>query len=108
MLGNGMRDRQITFQVGTDGKDAVGAKTITWANVDTDPTPWACVVPLSGREMEKAGHIMSEDVRKFTVLYRTDITVKHRILFEGKTFAITRIDTLGRYEELAITAKAVA
>lgn len=106
-LDNGQRDRQITLQVLTTGKDAAAAKTESYADAGTDPTPWAKVTPVNGREMVAAGHKMSEDVRKFITLYRTDIGVKDRIVFEGKNFDIVRVETLGRYEETCFTAKAV-
>lgn len=106
MMPSGMRDRLITFQMAATVKDSEAGTTTAW--VDLTEQSWANERPLKPQEVMAGNHVMTDDVRMFTVLHRTDVVPGMRISHDGLHFEIIgRPIELGRREELQITAKAV-
>ena len=64
---------------------------------------------LKSREsfIDEAQRVTLIDTCVFTIRYRTDITERNIILYDGKIWDIAGIKTLGRREGLAITAVSV-
>lgn len=103
----GKLDRRITFQTLTDGQDAAGGITEAWANLVTNPTVWAYVHPLTGREFFAAQQVNAEIDTVFEVRYRSDITPKMRIVHDSKNYDIREIKEIGRRNGLEILARAI-
>lgn len=49
---------------------------------------WADVVAVSAREFIAAQAVQSSVTTRITIRYRSDVTNKHRILFDGRIFNI--------------------
>lgn len=97
-------DKRITIQSRTEAQDSTtGETTYTWADVDT---VWAEVQELRGREYFAARQVQSDIGVKFTIRYRSDVTVLNRISYGSRTYNIRHIATLGRKYGLEIFADA--
>lgn len=105
MLAAGTLDRRITLQQATEGKDAAGGVTLTWADL---ATVWARVAPAGGREVNTAAQEASFADTKFTVRYRPDVTPggKMRILFDARVYDILSVSEPVRRESVEILAQA--
>lgn len=103
----GKLDRQITFQALTEVKDAMGGITETWANLATDPTVWAEKRDMAGRETWASQQYNAEIDTVFIVRYRSDITPKMRIAYDGRYYNIEAIKEFGRRDGLEIMAGTV-
>ena len=69
-------------------------------------TVWAAIANLHGREYFAAMAVQAENTVKFTVRYLEGIDQNMKILFQGKTYAITAIDNIkykNRYLEIQAT-----
>ena len=72
--------------------DGEGGWIEGWA--DLDPPDWAIsITPATARDMERvaAGTVITSATHLITGRWRPDITLKTRILFEGRIFHITAI-----------------
>lgn len=103
----GKRDRRITFQALTDGQDALGGLTETWVNLATNPTVWAGMRQLTGREFFAAQQVNAEIDTIFEILYRSDLTPKMRIVYDSKNYDIREVKEIGRRKSLEILARAI-
>lgn len=101
----GRLDREITIERATDARGTSGAVTKTWATLATVP---AEVRPKRGREFFAAGQVAGEVDTVFRIYWRSDITVKDRISYGGRTYDITSLGEIGRKEVLEIMATARA
>jgi len=88
----------------TAGVDAMGGPTET---ASTLATVWASKRDLSGKEWFAAQQINTEITTVFTIRYRSDVTLKHSILYGSTTYNIHAIKELGREEGLEIMAGAL-
>lgn len=98
-------NRKITFRELTITQDPnTGEMLETWADF---VSVFAKVEPLVGREYLAAAAIQAEDLMKFTMRYRGDITPDMRIAFDSDEYDITSIQNIrsGNRETL-IYAKA--
>lgn len=97
-------DRLITIQTITQSKDETSGEAIrtpsTFAQV------WASVTPWQGREFTQAGQLSAEITTRFHIRYLDGLNPKMRIIHEGKTFEIFRIEPVGRGDRQNIYAKA--
>ena len=57
---------------GTPSRDAAGGEVISWSAV---ATVWAKEVPYSGREFMASGREHAERYTRFSIRYRSDISV---------------------------------
>lgn len=103
----GNLDRQITLQQVTTVQDAYGEEIETWADLSPDPTVWANVRPVRGRELEGKPGVIAEADTVFKIRHRTDLTRRMRISYNGDLYNIKSINELGRREGLEIFAIAV-
>lgn len=81
----GSLDQRVTLQSLSATTDAGGGRVETWAEV---ATIWAKVTPASGRERLETGQLESPAKYRVTIRRRTDITAKHRLLWQGKPLNI--------------------
>ncbi len=84
----GRMDRQITIQEDVGTQDGAGQPVPSWQNIATDPTVWAEYLPVSGVEFWNARQVNAEAVANFRIHYRTDVTRKMRLTFDGDTYDI--------------------
>ena len=84
----GLRRERIVVQVATPTVDAEGQPINSWATFDT---VWARAEFLSGRELEAMQKINSAIALNFTVHYRTDILVTHRVSWRSEFWNIEAI-----------------
>lgn len=104
----GALDRRISIQQATEVQDSVGQPIKTWADISGQPT-WAEVIPVGGSEIFQARQFGAETVKKFRIRYRTDITRKMRVVYDGDNYDITDAAEDRRFERrqyLLITATA--
>ena len=100
----GKLDRRITIQSLTQGSGSpYGEPTQTWT---TWATVWANVYSGGGREFEAARQITAEIDTQFQVRWIDGLTPTMRILYEGRTYDILRIQEVGRRERWNIWTKA--
>lgn len=107
----GELDRRITFQQNTPVQNELGEPVPGWANIATNPTVWAKVMPLSQRELVEAGAPRTHDDRAFIVRFRTDITETMRVVYDGKNYdveAVREATEYGRHVATRIIGRAVA
>ena len=102
----GRLDRRITFEEVSEVQSSSGAPAPTWAALATDPTVWAGVRDLNGDELYAARQVNAEITTRFTLRWRSDITRKMRINYEGKLYDIHHIAELPRRRGLQILAAA--
>ena len=97
-------DRRITIQNLTKGQGPVyGEPTQTyseWAAV------WACVTPWRGREFNEGGQITAEVDTKFHIRYLAGMSPTMRIIHDGLSYDIYRIEEVGRRDRLNVYGKA--
>ena len=97
-------NRQVTIQARSTSRDASGAQLTTWADVVKVN---ANIQALSGRELELAKAFSSEVGYQIDVRYRTGLTAKHRLLYQGQPFnihAVLDVDT--KHEVLQLMCSA--
>lgn len=92
---------KITIETAVLATDSTtGERTTTW---QTLAIVWATVTypsaEFSASENNSAGRLTAYTPVNFTIYYRTDITVKQRILWGGSYYAITRINIGGVRKE---------
>lgn len=89
----GRLNKKITIQQATDGRSTSGAVEPTWS---TYAVAWASVEPATGREFEDSDQVNAEASIKFRIRYKSGITNKMRISWDGRVFDITAV--LNQYE----------
>lgn len=105
MLPAGELDRRITLQQATEGKDAAGGLTLSWADL---ASVWAKVTPLGGREPFTAAQEAAFADTRFTIRWRSDVTpgAKMRVLHDGRTYDILAVFEPVRREVVDLLAQA--
>lgn len=92
----GKLDRRLTIlRFGEIGRDALNQPIEGYAAV---ATVWAQQRPVRGEERFEAQQVAASQVMTFHIRYRRDLTVKDRVLYDGRTFDITDIREIGRRE----------
>ena len=99
----GRLDRRIVIEVNTPTRSPSGEKVDSWATL---ATVWAEVRPLRGKEFFDAAAVQSEIDTKFRIRFRSDLTTKMRINYDGNLYDIHSIAELGRHAATEIMASA--
>ena len=99
----GPLDRRLTIQSLQTVLDGVGQPIETWSTV---ATVWGRIMPQPRGERFQAQQIVGHAMTTFRIRYRTGITVKHRVLFDGKTWDVSDIRLVGRKQALDLDASA--
>lgn len=111
MVAAGRMDRRITFQTFTESQDGAGEPVKTWANLATNPTVWAEVLPLAltmrsgGEEIFEADQVLAQAEARFRIRYRSDITTEMRVVHASENFDILSVAEIGRKEGVDIRAR---
>lgn len=79
---------KIAIQQITVTQDANGDTTKTWATVKS---PWADVMPVSGREYFNAKQHTSEISHTVTIRHDSSITPKMRVFYDSRYFDIEAV-----------------
>lgn len=99
----GKLDKRVTFQEIIIGQNASNEdEEIGWEDLFTT---WAQVEEKSGDEMYRADKLTDFKDSVFTIRYRTGITPKNRIVYNGFKWNILSILNGGRKGFLKITAE---
>ena len=95
----GRRRDLLTFQTATSTSDGQG-NVLSWSTLGT---AYGCVEALSGSEARQAEQLTGVLTTGITIPYRTDLSVKDRIVFGSRTLEIQAIqDMTGRHEDLRL------
>lgn len=97
-------DRSIDIQASTAVQNTVGEPILTWSNVAASVP--ARVMPTRGGERFTAQQVVGDAVVTFRIRYRTGLTVRNRLVYNGKNWDIRDIREIGRREGLEIDATA--
>lgn len=101
----GLLDRRITIQSLEVARDAVGGQVETWTTVVADLP--AQRMYIRGTELFAAQQLHKEEVRKYRIRYRSNISTTNRIIDGSDTLDILYVAELGRREGLEITARII-
>jgi SPP1 family predicted phage head-tail adaptor len=105
MSSSGQKQKRVTIQQATRSVDSQGGSAVTWS---TRCVVWAHERALNGREALAAQQVTAVLSSVWEVHYRTDISVKDRIVFEGRTLQIEAvIDPTDTRRELFLTCAEV-
>jgi SPP1 family predicted phage head-tail adaptor len=95
----GKMDSRITIQTLVESADAIGYLAQSWTDL---ATVWADVTPVSGTEVVRSERKVASRSARFYIRYRSDITPKHRISYDGEFYEIRYLREVGRSEGLEI------
>lgn len=98
-------DRRITVERASVATDNYGGETRTWAALGT---VWAQVLPISDGERWRAGEVAAHVTTRFRIRWGLGVTVRDRIVYEGRAYDIAGVKEIGRREGQEITASARA
>ena len=105
MMSIGDYKNLVTFQEPTRTPDGVGGYTEAWA--DLSPATWkVAIIPASAADLERVapGTVITQATSKVLGHYHPGVSTASRMLYNGKTYAITGamyVDTLPPTMELA-------
>jgi len=103
----GSMNKRVSVETITEGRDADGGITATWA---ADASRWASIRPLSGRELFEAQQVKSDVTHRFRIRapYSGLNPTDYRIVYSSRTFNILSIlDVLENGNELVLMCKEV-
>lgn len=100
----GRMDRRITIQQFTSAQNSAGEPIETWTAL---ATVWGSKMDITGRERFTSQQQLEEETTVFRIRYRSDVTVKMRLVCETKTYRIDAIAEMGRRRALDITGTAI-
>lgn len=92
--------KQIIVQVEQPTADGAGGYALAWAAV---ATVWAELTPLTGREINFAGHQEGRATHKIVIRWRKDLTLTTgmRLLYGARVFNIRSILNEGESDRQA-------
>lgn len=104
----GQMDRLITIQENVGTLDHNNQKVPSWQNVSTGPEVWAMKQEKTGNETYESDQLVAIQATFWTIRYRSDITPKHRIVYNGKNYDIlSQPVELGRQQYLEIKTELI-
>jgi len=98
-------DRRISVETKSTSLDANGDRVDTWTTI-LSSIP-ANVAPTGGKEFIRATRMFETASAVFMIRYRTNITQRDRILYNGRYYNIISIDEMGRKDGLLIVAESL-
>jgi SPP1 family predicted phage head-tail adaptor len=90
MQAGSLTQRVVIEQPGT-ARDDYGERPITWLPV---ATRWACITPLTGRELWNAQQVQPDVTHNVSLRYMRGITPKMRINYGGRILQILSVITV--------------
>ena len=104
----GRLDSRIVLKRRQAGANGFGEPLDEWTTL---ATVWAHVAPVSDGERWRAGETLAAKLCRFTIRWSTlaaAINPRDQIEYDGRTWDIQGVKTLGRREMIEITAAARA
>jgi SPP1 family predicted phage head-tail adaptor len=102
----GKMDRRVSLQRWTEtGRDPLNQPVYAWVEI---AEVWAQQRPVRGGERMAAQQQSGDKMMGFHIRYRTDLSVKDRVVFEGVSYEIQDLRELGRRVVTEIDAVGVA
>jgi len=104
MMKAGDLDRRITIEDQTITNSDSGEEIITWLPLIT---VWARKIEAKGAERFAGQELFGSAVKTFQIrwsIFSSQITTKHRLIYDGRTYDITDVREIGRREGLEIDA----
>jgi len=101
----------VTIQQLSTTQDAAGEEARVASNIATNPTVWADVRPAGGQERFVAGaeQVQAMITHRVTIRYRSDLTNKMIVIWDGKTLDIESIeDPSGKRQFTVLKCREVA
>jgi len=97
-----MLDEQIVIQTQTTTVDSYGAQVVTWTPLATE---FARIENVSTGNSENYNAGLETTLRRITatIRYRSDLTEKMRVVYDGGTYDILVIQKLGRNRFAVLT-----
>lgn len=90
----GKLDRRLTvLRFGETGRDALNQPIEGFSPV---ARVWAQQRPIRGEERFEAQQVAASQVMTFHIRYRKDLTVKDRVLYDGREWDIKDVREIGR------------
>lgn len=86
-------DRLVALQSQAQGVAANGERTGSWS---TYASVWAEMREISGREVIASGTDQAQKQVIFFIRYRSDVTERHRMSYDGDFYDIENIREIGR------------
>lgn len=84
----GQLDQRITFRRATEVSDGYGGKTVTWADLPTNPTVWARIIPQRQTEGLQNDRMTATAGVVVRIRNRQDLTEKDAFVWNGTTYNI--------------------
>lgn len=101
----GELDREISLIKEIIVDDAANAGSNNgWELVDENPVVKARKKELAGKEVVVGDRLTYVQATIWTIVYRTDLTTRNRVVFKGKPYEITAITEEGREQYLHLYA----
>jgi SPP1 family predicted phage head-tail adaptor len=88
-------NRRITIQTFTPTRDSLGAEIETWSTL---AEIWAQVTNVAGGEIYAADKILSQTTHRITIYYRSDLTAKMRVVYNGTAYDVLMVQENGLRE----------
>jgi SPP1 family predicted phage head-tail adaptor len=102
----GKMDRRVSLQRWTEtGRDSQNGPIYTWVEI---AEVWAQQRPVRGGERLAAQQQTGDKMMGFHIRYRSDLSVKDRVVMDGVAYQIQDLRELGRRVVTEIDAVAVA
>lgn len=101
----GERNCRLTIKALSTTDDAIGQPS---GSETTIATVWGKRQQNRAREVFATGRELDEQIETFTVLYRSDITSKHVLYWQGVRHEIQNVLVTGNREELDLICRKVA
>jgi SPP1 family predicted phage head-tail adaptor len=98
----GRLDRRITIQKQSVSQSDSGQEVIAWVDL---AIVWAELLPVRGGERYAAQQLVGKAITTFSFRWSTtvrEITVKHRVVYDGREFDIVDVREPKRREEIQI------
>jgi SPP1 family predicted phage head-tail adaptor len=101
----GKLDRRVTIQVRVQQTGTDGFVTESWVDLFS---VYAARENVAASRRSSDGLDISTSGEVFTVRYRAGISTAHRLIFEGRPYAITSVTEIGRRDGMRLTAETAA
>lgn len=95
----GKLDRRVTLERFTSTVNEFNEPIETWAPI---ATVWAELVQETGREFLAQSEVTAERKAVFRIRYRAGITVRDRVIYDGRAHNIVDVRELGRRKGLEL------
>lgn len=102
----GKKRHRIIFQEEVRTPDAAGGYSSAWQDIESNPTVWAQIAPVSGTDVLRFGQLQQIVTHRITIRYRSDITPDLRIVKGNRIFQLRAVlDPAESREMLEILAE---